>query len=630
MIARMSKVQVLGPRRLLPAALRFLQGQGVMQLRMPREGLDRRDPGGAPLLRPIPLSSEAAEAHESLASTAERVERLLAALPLARGAGPPEVLPDVASPAFGPRLDAVTAELRSLEERRSALAEEREVVARYGKLLLALAPLRPALPGGGEPHTLGLVVHPDPEALKLLEGEVGRITGGLFSLESRPVDPEHLGVLLTVPREAAGEIGALLFERGVEELKLPAAYAGRPLVRILSLLLERERHLPQEAAEIDAALAGLSARVAGPLRRASRTAHDRRERILAAAQCGQTGHAFVVSGWVRADRLRGLQEAAARAFRGRLSVAGHPLAPGDEAEAPVVLENPPWLRPFERLLALVPMPRYGSIDPTPYLAFFFPLFFGLMLGDAAFGIAAGAVALLARRRGWGGALGRDLSWVALACAVSSTAFGLLFGEALGGLGAALGMRPLLMHRSRALMAFLALSLAVGAGHVLLGMALGVAEAVRGRHLRETVTRVARPGMLVASGAAIASGADLLPRAVLLPSLAALAALLLVAVATGGFLALLELVLALGNVMSYARLMALGLASVMLAEVANGMSTAVQPPAAGLALAVLLHGVNFTLGLVSPTVAALRLHYVEFFEKFYEGGGRPFRPFAHES
>jgi V/A-type H+-transporting ATPase subunit I len=66
---------------------------------------------------------------------------------------------------------------------------------------------------------------------------------------------------------------------------------------------------------------------------------------------------------------------------------------------------------------------------------------------------------------------------------------------------------------------------------------------------------------------------------------------------------------------------------MLAEVANGVASSLEPRAAGLTLAVLLHAVNFSLGLVSPTIAALRLHYVEFFEKFYDPGGAPFRPFA---
>jgi V/A-type H+-transporting ATPase subunit I len=58
-----------------------------------------------------------------------------------------------------------------------------------------------------------------------------------------------------------------------------------------------------------------------------------------------------------------------------------------------------------------------------------------------------------------------------------------------------------------------------------------------------------------------------------------------------------------------------------------VATTLEPAAAGLALGVLLHLVNFTLGLVSPAIASLRLHYVEFFEKFYDEGGFPFRPFG---
>jgi V/A-type H+-transporting ATPase subunit I len=65
---------------------------------------------------------------------------------------------------------------------------------------------------------------------------------------------------------------------------------------------------------------------------------------------------------------------------------------------------------------------------------------------------------------------------------------------------------------------------------------------------------------------------------------------------------------------------------MLAEAANVIAGAL-PGVAGIALAVLLHAVNFSLGLISPAIAALRLQYVEFFEKFYREGGRPFRPFV---
>jgi V/A-type H+-transporting ATPase subunit I len=84
---------------------------------------------------------------------------------------------------------------------------------------------------------------------------------------------------------------------------------------------------------------------------------------------------------------------------------------------------------------------------------------------------------------------------------------------------------------------------------------------------------------------------------------------------------------LGNVLSYARLMALGLASVMLADVANQIAGLFATALVGLGVAALLHGVNFVMGCFSPVIQALRLHYVEFFGKFYQDGGRPYEPFA---
>ncbi len=324
--------------------------------------------------------------------------------------------------------------------------------------------------------------------------------------------------------------------------------------------------------------------------------------------------------------MEGLDAALAARFGGRVVTLAHPAGPADGDDVPVVLHNPPLVRPFERLLALVPPPRYGSVDPTPWLALFFPLFFGLVLGDAAFGVAGIALALVARRRGWGGATGRDVAWVALACSASALLFGILFGEALGDLGARAGMRPILLHRRAALLDFLGLAVGVGLVHVGTGTALGAFHALRHGHLREGLERAGRLVLLAGAAACALAVAGVLPRGWLVPALGVAgggAALSLV----GGPMALLDVVLSLGHVLSYARLMALGVASVMLAEVANHLATAVHPAALGVSLAVLLHAVNFTLGLASPLIASLRLHYVEFFEKFYEGGGTPYRPFA---
>jgi V/A-type H+-transporting ATPase subunit I len=92
------------------------------------------------------------------------------------------------------------------------------------------------------------------------------------------------------------------------------------------------------------------------------------------------------------------------------------------------------------------------------------------------------------------------------------------------------------------------------------------------------------------------------------------------------LAPIEIMKILGNVLSYARLMALGMASVMLAEVANQMAE-LLPVGIGVTVAILLHAVNFAMGCFSPTIQALRLHYVEFLDKFYQDGGQPYRPFS---
>jgi V/A-type H+/Na+-transporting ATPase subunit I len=80
------------------------------------------------------------------------------------------------------------------------------------------------------------------------------------------------------------------------------------------------------------------------------------------------------------------------------------------------------------------------------------------------------------------------------------------------------------------------------------------------------------------------------------------------------------------VLSYLRIAAIGLASAYLAKVANEVAGLVGSAIIGIILAVLIHALNLVLGAFSPTIHSLRLHYVEFFRKFYEGGGRPYQPF----
>jgi len=619
-ILPMARVRLLGPRDLLDRALAFLQVQGVLEVRAPSEG-------GPVHLTPArdALAQEEARLEVQRARAQSLLDRLPSAPAAEEAAG--RALAPAGSAALDAWLDGVEEAVSELSARRVALVEEREAAEGFGRLIVALAPLHHGVDPSLDPEIHGLVLEEDPEALALLGGEMRRIAGEACEMVSRPLDAEHVGVLLVVPRAQGRALSALLFERGVEELKLPASCAGRGVFDVLVKVAERTRRIPLEIAEVDDRLATLAASVRAPLVEVGRAAADALDRDRTAERCGETRFAYVVAGYMPAERVDGLRAAAEAELGSRVSVLSEPAPRDLWDEVPVVLRNHPAVRPFERLLALVPLPRYGSVDPTPWLALFFPLFFGLVLGDVAFGILGMAVSLVLRARGTGGALGRDLSAVALACSASAAAFGLAFGEAFGELGSHAGLHPLLLDRRKAVLVFLAVALAVGTAHLLVGMTLGVASAARAGHRREAVARAGRLVVVPALGVGAGAAAGVLPGGLLVPSFAVAGLALLASVLAEGPLAVLDVVLGLGNILSYSRLMALGLASVLLAEVANLVAGTLHPAAAGVALAVLLHAVNFSLGLISPVIASLRLHYVEFFEKFYDAGGSPFRPFA---
>jgi V/A-type H+-transporting ATPase subunit I len=120
---------------------------------------------------------------------------------------------------------------------------------------------------------------------------------------------------------------------------------------------------------------------------------------------------------------------------------------------------------------------------------------------------------------------------------------------------------------------------------------------------------------------------ILPRGLFTPAVIGLLVAFPILVIAEGLVGPIELLSTLGNILSYTRIMALGTASVMLAVVANRMVGSFGSAAVGVVFALLFHLVNFAIALFSPTIHALRLHYVEFFGKFYSPGGVRYRPFG---
>jgi V/A-type H+-transporting ATPase subunit I len=175
-----------------------------------------------------------------------------------------------------------------------------------------------------------------------------------------------------------------------------------------------------------------------------------------------------------------------------------------------------------------------------------------------------------------------------------------------------------------------MSVAIGAVHVTLGLILGIWEAIQDKsrnHLLE------RGGMLVGLiGLFFIVGVltDFLPQGFMSVSIALVIVGIVLLSTSLGCLGIvmgpIEFITLVGNVLSYLRIAAIGLASVYLAKVANEVAGITGNIIVGVIIAFLIHALNLVLGMFSPTIHSLRLHYVEFFRKFYEGGGRPYEPF----
>jgi V/A-type H+-transporting ATPase subunit I len=259
------------------------------------------------------------------------------------------------------------------------------------------------------------------------------------------------------------------------------------------------------------------------------------------------------------------------------------------------------------------------------LGIFFPLFFGMMLGDAGYGLLLMAVALVILRRRRKGPLA-DACRILLISSSYAVLFGILFGELFGEAGARLLlMQPLVVERSRAIMPMLIFSLAVGACHLLLGMVLGLITALRRHEQRQSMARIAAIGLFVCLATLVISLVLPSPWLFTRPIMIVAGGLVPFLLLAGGFLAPLELLKYIGNMVSYARIMAIGLCSVLLANAANHVAGLSGDLILGALAAVILHAVALILGVFAPTIHVLRLHVVEFFSKFIEPGGRRFEP-----
>jgi V/A-type H+/Na+-transporting ATPase subunit I len=624
MILPMCRVRLLGPRELRDRVLSDLQDFGRVQLDeiFTREGLAA-----------VRLSARENRERRQLARIVEDVELAMKLLDISDVAG--SLLSGESAPTPPPFASWARFANRArrfaeaLDARRTELDDERVLLERYRDFFDAFRGLLAGLAGSTHLSVYGVTL-PAAERSRVdaISHALSRELGAGVVVTARPLPSGDLAVLVTVPEEIHSEVEQALAGARIHEVPLPKAYASKNLADAAPLMLARLDEIPKELASLGDQRRARAEKDAALLRTIRRAARDRLRMLDALTRSSLTRHAFVVEGWVPEDAVRPLAERVRRVFEGVVTIEELAREEWKSAPAPVVLKNPRIFKPFETVVRLMPLPRYGSIDPTPFVAVTFPLFFGIILGDVGYGLLLGALALWLRSRTRPASKLRDVAEMAIPCAAFSVIFGALYGEMFGNLGVrVMGMRPLLIDREHAVVAAMLGAVGLGLAHTVLGLVLGIVTAVH-HGPRAVISRTVQLLMLAFVVLALLAAVHVLPAQLFTPFGVAVLAGLPVLVLAEGIIAPIEFFSTLGRVLSYVRIMAIGTASVMLAVVANELAGSIGSAVVGVLFALLFHVVNFAIGLLSPTLHSLRLHYVEFFQQFYSPGGQPYEPFTH--
>ena len=532
-------------------------------------------------------------------------------------------------------VDILLPKVQELIAVRDQLQAELSSLPRYEVMLRKLLPLIPQSAHNPENVTVGVLVsRTHVGVLDSVGKQILEITSGRAEIIARDIDASTRAMLISFPQDFVEEIETLLGREDVSRLRLPKELGSGPPDVILSKLNQRLSSIPEEKKEIDSELAALADQWCSKLSTWRDILRDALDANSVLSNFGETDMTFVLVGWVPKKDFENLASGLKESIGETVFISELPFTPEMKKRAPIVLQNPRPARPFESLVNLLAIPSYGHIDPTKLMAFFLPIFFGMILGDVGYGVLLLLLCLGLLRKVKTGVV-RDIATVLAIGSGWAILFGFLYGEVFGTLGEHLGMHAIWIDRGNAeyVSSLLLMTLAVGSVHITLGLLLGLWEAFTERNRNHLLERGGMLIGLISLFVLIGQLANILPKAVRTPAVGGLLIGITLLGVPLGWLGVLmgpiEFIGLIGNILSYLRIAAIGLASVYLAKVANDMAGMVGNLVVGAILAVLIHALNLVLGAFSPTIHSLRLHYVEFFRKFYEGGGRPYKPFKSQ-
>jgi len=619
MIARMDRALVVGPKALMREVVEEIQAQGAVHITEVQEGE-----------RLVVSGARGSTPEEKLLSRVEGILNLLPGRAEALGMAGEETLES-----WEAFVQDSETRARALTKQRVELEDERGIVEAYAEAVHILAPLLAPLETSRNFEAIGFTLEKrKAPVLEALRAELLRLTEGRALFFSREVDPRTLGAVVAFRKPDREKIRSLFVKQGVNELRLPSSVSGMPMADAVRALEGRRRDLPGEIARVQSDLEKLSRDAKPRLSGIALELRDRLARSEVLKSFGETRKTFILTGYVPSKSSPGLKDRLRARFGESLLVKTTACRPSHgqdlKEEPPVLLQNHSLVRPFELFIKILQPPQYGTVDPTPYFALFFPIFFGLIMGDIAYGLIILGFGLWMLLKFRSKLMVQQVGKVMIICGSYTILFGIVFGEFLGDFFERLGwLHPVTLlgiewNRMTALIPLLVVAVSIGVAHVTLGFVLNFVNALRLRHVREIIEVPAILLALAGLFALIAALARAFP-AGMVPAVAALVISIPVLLYLKGPLIVIELLSFVGNMLSYARLMAVGVASVYLAFVANMFAGMVGNIVIGVIIAALIHAINLALAF-SPTIQSARLHYVEFFGKFYKPGGKEYKPF----
>lgn len=398
-------------------------------------------------------------------------------------------------------------------------------------------------------------------------------------------------------------------------------------------LAENLAALEKERQEIEQRIAGLGGKREALLEASDRAAIALRREEAKSRLVG-TDKVFLLEGWLPADHCAALEKAL-EPFT--CAIETREPTEDEYPQVPVQLKNNKLTRPLNMVTEMYSLPAYGTLDPNPLMAPFFILFYGIMMADMGYGllmmIASVIISKKYRPKGTSGELFSLLGLCGISTFIMGALTGGFFGDFLTQLVAIVSpgtvfALPKLFDPLDDLTMILIGSMALGMVQIVTGMAISLIEKCKRKKFLDAFFEEITWWIVFIGIAllALGKGAAVLYVGCALVLLGPIVQGKGWGKLTGVFGSLYNHVTGyFGDILSYTRLMALMLAGSVIAQVFNMLAAMPGNVIAFIIISMLGNAMNFGLNLLGCYVHDLRLQCLEFFNKFYVDGGKPFRP-----